>query len=688
MATAGVLGAALAASLGIGLSSVSAPAAAVVSPAYRLATVDGTTLAFTGVDSAPTTERVASNRPIVGIAATPDNGGSWLVATDGGVFCFGDAGFFGSTGALTLNRPIVGMAATPDGRGYWLVATDGGVFAFGDAGFFGSTGALTLQKPIVGMAATPGGQGYWLVASDGGVFAFGDAPFAGSGVTAAPGARVVGITGSGNPATLRPPPGGTTTTTSPSSPTTTTTGPGFPNPLFTQLAGLHLMNYYPSQNAWSYMWQNWNGPAMDADFATMAGLGANAVRIVVQPWAVGYPAPSATMVARLASTIASAQSHGLKVQLTLFDWWSTYSDVAGSTAWARAIVGPYAGNPEIAFVELQNEIDPTNAAAMAWARAELPAVRQIGGSIPVTLSVNGTDTNVSLTELKSALGASQPDFYDVHFYNQPGNAYGELARDRAIAAPLPLFVGETGQSTYPTSGQSAPVTDVLQDNFLRNVEWATAALGLPAAAPWIFQDFAPGAVPPQEANAAFQSAYGLLRVDGTQKPAAAAVRQVFTTGQEPGLNDGTFAAADGGQPVGWIPFDPTDATFGTDPTTSHAGGGSVTLSASAGSSTLVPGWSQMTAAVPTATGQRFTATAWAKGAGVTGTNTISISWFSAAGAYLGASSSAPLANGSPGWTQLSVTSAAPAGAAWDEIHLKSANNTGTVWYSNVGLVVS
>ena len=35
-----------------------------------------------------------------------------------------------------LNKPIVGMAATPDGDGYWLVASDGGVFAFGDAGFF------------------------------------------------------------------------------------------------------------------------------------------------------------------------------------------------------------------------------------------------------------------------------------------------------------------------------------------------------------------------------------------------------------------------------------------------------------------------------------------------------------------------------------------------------------------------
>jgi hypothetical protein len=44
------------------------------------------------------------------------------------------------------------MSSTPDGKGYWLVASDGGVFAFGDASFFGSTGSLTLNKPIVGMA--------------------------------------------------------------------------------------------------------------------------------------------------------------------------------------------------------------------------------------------------------------------------------------------------------------------------------------------------------------------------------------------------------------------------------------------------------------------------------------------------------------------------------------------------------
>jgi autotransporter family porin len=115
---------------------------------------------------------VALSRPIVGMAATADGGGYWLVASDGGIFAFGDARFHGSTGGVRLSRPIVGMAATADGGGYWLVASDGGIFAFGDAHFYGSTGGVPLSRPIVGVTSSHAVSGYWLVASDGGIFVF------------------------------------------------------------------------------------------------------------------------------------------------------------------------------------------------------------------------------------------------------------------------------------------------------------------------------------------------------------------------------------------------------------------------------------------------------------------------------------------------------------------------------------
>ncbi|HUP70693.1 MAG TPA: prenyltransferase/squalene oxidase repeat-containing protein [Acidimicrobiales bacterium] len=147
---------------------------------YRLVASDGGVFAFGQARFFGSTGALRLNQPMVGMASTPGGQGYWLVARDGGVFAFGDARFFGSTGAISLNQPIVGMASTPSGRGYWLVARDGGVFAFGDARFHGSTGAIVLNQPMVAMAATPTGAGYWLVARDGGVFAFGDAVFRGS----------------------------------------------------------------------------------------------------------------------------------------------------------------------------------------------------------------------------------------------------------------------------------------------------------------------------------------------------------------------------------------------------------------------------------------------------------------------------------------------------------------------------
>ncbi len=152
--------------------------------------------AITAHDGAPTFGSPAASgtklaKPIIDMAATPDGQGYWLVASDGGVFSYGDASFYGSTGAIHLNQPIVGMSATPDGKGYWLVASDGGIFTYGDAAFYGSTGAIHLNEPIVGMAPTEDGQGYWLVASDGGIFTYGDAGFIGS--LGGTGQAVIGI---------------------------------------------------------------------------------------------------------------------------------------------------------------------------------------------------------------------------------------------------------------------------------------------------------------------------------------------------------------------------------------------------------------------------------------------------------------------------------------------------------------
>jgi hypothetical protein len=54
------------------------------------------------------------------------------------------------------------------------VASDGGIFAFGDAAFHGSTGTTPPATPVVGMASnqTSSSPGYWLADGAGQVFAY------------------------------------------------------------------------------------------------------------------------------------------------------------------------------------------------------------------------------------------------------------------------------------------------------------------------------------------------------------------------------------------------------------------------------------------------------------------------------------------------------------------------------------
>ncbi|MGH9165576.1 MAG: sialidase family protein, partial [Acidimicrobiales bacterium] len=147
---------------------------------YRLVAADGGVFGFGDAGYFGSTGGLELRRPVVAAAGTPSGKGYWLVGADGGVFGFGDAVFHGGLSALELRRPVVAMAATPTGKGYWMTAADGGVFAFGDARARGNLVELALTLPVVAMAATPSGEGYWVGAGDGGVFAFGDADFLGS----------------------------------------------------------------------------------------------------------------------------------------------------------------------------------------------------------------------------------------------------------------------------------------------------------------------------------------------------------------------------------------------------------------------------------------------------------------------------------------------------------------------------
>ncbi len=159
---------------------------------YWLAGSDGGIFSFGSAQFYGSTGSLVLQRPVVGITPTANDAGYWLVASDGGIFTFGNAAYYGSIPGLgfapagssspkRLNAPIVGMVPSAGGGGYFMVASDGGVFTFGDAKFEGSCpGIGGCSGAAVAVMPDSTGNGYWLVTATGHVYTFGDAPYFGA----------------------------------------------------------------------------------------------------------------------------------------------------------------------------------------------------------------------------------------------------------------------------------------------------------------------------------------------------------------------------------------------------------------------------------------------------------------------------------------------------------------------------
>ncbi|MEU4236002.1 cellulase family glycosylhydrolase [Actinoplanes sp. NPDC026619] len=438
------------------------------------------------------------------------------------------------------------------------------------------------------------------------------------------------------------------------------------------------INYYPSDAGWSTMWTEFNTTRIDADLARAADLGANNVRVIVFPQTFGYPQPKSTYTERLRTFITMADTHRLTVKLTLFDWWDGYSDTAGSISWAKTILAPYANDSRVIAVGIKNEFQPDDDAAVTWVRKVIPAIRSVVPAMPLTLSVDGQTSSAGIAKIKSKLTSTPLDYYDLHFYGASEAALAEIRKAQAAAAPAPVVIGETGLS-------SATNNEGEQAAYLARVFRAAKEAGVASVAPWTLNDFADDAIPGHSAVAAnpAQYRYGLYRVDGTAKPAASVVRTAWTTGATPNsvLNLGFEAAATNSP---WRQNLPQAGaaviTTGLARTGKYSARFTRTSRTSAGLPSL-----RTSPITPVQPGYRWRAEAYARGINATGTTEIALSWFDTNGKWISQSTSNRLPNGNTSWTKLVVETVAPARAASVQLHLKSGDNTGTVYFDDVAV---
>ncbi|MEU8813637.1 cellulase family glycosylhydrolase [Actinoplanes sp. NPDC048796] len=439
------------------------------------------------------------------------------------------------------------------------------------------------------------------------------------------------------------------------------------------------LNYYPSAAGWSKMWTSWDAAKIDADLAKAAALGTTNVRLIVFPSTFGWPTPSATYASRLDQFVDMAGARGMSVKFTLFDWWDGYTDVDRSITWAKTLLAPYRDDNRVISVELQNEFNPDNAAAVAWAKKIVPAVRSAFPTMPLTFSVDGGQGAKGMAKIKTALAATPIDYYDFHFYGNSERALAMINQAEATVAPAPMVIGETGLNTLQnTEGEQAA--------FLARVFEAAEIADVPVA-PWTLVDSAQGSIPTSAVSKLpGQYYYGLFRLDGTAKPAAAVVKAGFAGAAMPSnLMDPGFELAAGQSP--WRAYLPELGLATKTQAVRRTGQWSVTMSNTGKTATGSPSY-RVSPVTPVKSNQKWHAEVWARGNATTGATQIALSWFDLNDKWLGGVSSNSLPNGTVGWTRLAVDGVAPVGSASMQVHLKSGENKGTVWFDDAVITAS
>jgi hypothetical protein len=317
---------------------------------------------------------------------------------------------------------------------------------------------------------------------------------------------------------------------------------------------------------------------------------------------------------------------------------------------------------------------------MIWAKKVVPLVRAAVPTMPLTFSVDGTTGAPGMAKIKAAMTASPLDYYDFHFYGSSERALATIRQAQAAVAPTPMVIGETGLNTLQnTEGEQAA--------FLARVFQAAAVAGVQSVAPWTLTDFAAGAIP-ESAVAKIQAQYnyGLYRANGTAKAAAAVVKAAWTgTAMPSTLTDNGFENAVGLTP--WSAYLPELGQAVKTTTAAHSGKWSVSLANTGKTAAGSPSF-RVAPITPVVAAQKWHGEVWTKGNAATGTTQIALSWFDINDKWLGGVSSASMKTGTTAWTKLTVDGVAPAGSASMQIHLKSGDNSGTVWFDDVSVTSS
>ncbi len=278
------------------------------------------------------------------------------------------------------------------------------------------------------------------------------------------------------------------------------------------------INYYPKDSPWDMFGDSFAATIIDQDFKIISDAGLNTVRIFIQYEDFGKADVNEGKLAKLNRTLDLADKNGLKVLVTLFDFYGDYSvlDWTITHEHARQVVSAVKDHKALLGWDIKNEpdLDFENRGkklVLNWLKYTIAQIRAVDHKNLITIGWSNLES--------AALLQSDVDFVSFHYYQEPEefiSGYNTLRKK----VSKPVVLGEFGKTSYKGLWNPFATGEDGQVAYHKKMQAYFKKLRINFLS-WTLYDFQEvpssvvGRLPWRKAN---QKEYGFINETGEKKP--------------------------------------------------------------------------------------------------------------------------------------------------------------------------
>ena len=207
------------------------------------------------------------------------------------------------------------------------------------------------------------------------------------------------------------------------------------------------INYYPKETPWDMFGENYNLQTIEQDFKLIKNSGLNSIRIFIQYEDFGKEKVQLEKLEKLREVLNIAENIGLKVVVTLFDFYGDYSVLNWTLTHRHAeqIVSTFKNHNAILAWDIKNEPDldfesRNKETVLAWLSQMIKEIKKFDPNHLVTIGWSSPEAANNLV--------NEVDFVSYHYYKNIDNFEKDYETLKENSLNKPIVLQEFGLSSY------------------------------------------------------------------------------------------------------------------------------------------------------------------------------------------------------------------------------------------------